>query len=133
MEILLVILLLIVLVIVVFHTSRDSVPLIKSRSDLDKQIRILYRQTARYAVASSQDESPVVKSLHANYAMGYLMALKDLATTEQFAKATGDNLLSFERKIASIQDASTVNLVGDCPTLIPEEDIGLLRAMYIAI
>jgi hypothetical protein len=126
MEILLVVLLLIVLVLVVFRTSTDNVP-------LDKQIRILYRQTARYAVASSQDESPVVKSLHANYAMGYLMALKDLATTEQFAKATGDNLLSFERKIASIQDASTVNLVGDCPELIPEEDPALLRAMYIAI
>jgi hypothetical protein len=126
MELLLVVLLLIVLVLVVFRTSTDNVP-------LDKQIRILYRQTARYAVASSQDESPVVKSLHANYAMGYLMALKDLATTEQFAKATGDNLLSFERKIASIQDASTVNLVGDCPELIPEEDPALLRAMYIAI
>jgi hypothetical protein len=65
--------------------------------------------------------------------MGYLMALKDLATTGEFARATGDNLISFERKIASIQDASTVNLVGDCPDLIPNEDPGLLRAMYIQI
>jgi hypothetical protein len=121
-----IILLLLVLVFVVFRTSSDGVP-------IDKQIRILYRQTARYAVASLQDESPVVKSLHANYAMGYLMALKDLATTGEFARATGDNLLSFERKIASIQDASTVNLVGDCPDLIPNEDPGLLRAMYIQI
>ena len=107
--------------------------LVPQRSDSNKQIRILYRQTARYAVASLQDESPVIKSLHANYAMGYLMALKDLSTTEQFARATKDNLLSFERKIASIQDASTVNLVGDCPDLIPNEDPGLLRAMYIQI
>ena len=125
------ILLLLILVFVVLRTDKslrdlDSVP-------LDKQIRILYRQTARYAVASLQDESPVVKSLHANYAMGYLMALKDLATTEQFARATKDNLLSFERKIAGIQDASTVNLVGDCPALVPDEDPGLLRAMYIRI
>jgi len=100
---------------------------------LEKQIRILYRQTARYAVASLQDESPVVKSLHANYAMGYLMALKDLATTGEFARATGDNLLSFERKITAIQDASTVNLVGDCQDLIPDVDPVLLRAMYIKI
>jgi Na+-transporting NADH:ubiquinone oxidoreductase subunit NqrC len=116
-----------VLVFVLFRTSSDGVV------PIDKQIRILYRQTARYAVASLQDESPVVKSLHANYAMGYLMALKDLATTGEFARATGDNLISFERKIASIQDASTVNLVGDCPDLIPNEDPGLLRAMYIQI
>jgi hypothetical protein len=126
MEALLILFLVLVLVFVVFRTSSNSIP-------LDKQIRILYRQTARYAVASLQDDSPVVKSLHANYAMGYLMALKDLATTEEFAKATGDNLLSFERKIAGIQDASTVNLVGDCPELIPNEDPGLLRAMYIQI
>jgi len=122
------VLILVIVLVLVFVVVRTSVPL-----DLDKQIRILYRQTARYAVASLQDDSPVVKSLHANYAMGYLMALKDLATTEQFARATNDNLLSFERKIASIQDASTVNLVGDCPDLIPNEDPGLLRAMYIEI
>lgn len=126
MELFLVVLLIFVLVIVVLRTDSSSVP-------LDKQIRILYRQTARYAVASLQDDSPVVKSLHANYAMGYLMALKDLATTEQFARATNDNLLSFERKIAAIQDASTVNLVGDCPVLVPDEDPALLRAMYIQI
>ena len=125
METVLILFLVLVLVFVVVlrPTSGDS----------DKQIRILYRQTARYAVASVQDDSPVVKSLHANYAMGYLMALKDLATTEEFAKATGDNLLSFERKIAGIQDASTVNLVGDCPALVPDEDPALLRAMYIQI
>jgi Na+-transporting NADH:ubiquinone oxidoreductase subunit NqrC len=126
-QILLILFIVLVLVFVLFRTSSDGVV------PIDKQIRILYRQTARYAVASLQDESPVVKSLHANYAMGYLMALKDLATTGEFARATGDNLLSFERKIASIQDASTVNLVGDCPDLIPNEDPGLLRAMYIQI
>ena len=119
--------LVILLVILVFLVFRES------SSDNGKQIRILYRQTARYAVASLQDDSAVIKTLHANYAMGYLMALKDLATTDQFARATGDNLLSFERKIAAIQDASTVNLVGDCPDLIPDVDPVLLRAMYIQI
>ena len=124
MEALLILFLVLVLVFIVIAPQR---------SDSDRQIRILYRQTARYAVASLQDDSPVVKTLHANYAMGYLMALKDLATTEQFARATGDNLLSFERKIAGIQDASTVNLVGECPDLMPDVDPGLLRAMYIQI
>jgi len=125
MEAVLILFLLLVLVFVVVFRPMSS--------DSDKQIRILYRQTARYAVASLQDDSAVIKTLHANYAMGYLMALKDLATTDQFARATGDNLLSFERKIAAIQDASTVNLVGDCPDLIPDVDPVLLRAMYIRI
>lgn len=121
-----VILLIIVLVFVALRIEPTN-------ADKGKQIRILYRQTARYAVASLQDDSPVVKSLHANYAMGYLMALKDLTTTGEFERATGDNIVSFERKITGIQDASTVNLVGDCPDLIPEQDPGLLRAMYIKI
>ena len=131
METVLILFLVLVLVFVVFRPDKSLRDL--DRVPLDKQIRILYRQTARYAVASVQDDSPVIRSLHANYAMGYLMALKDLATTEEFAKATGDNLLSFERKIAGIQDASTVNLVGDCPALVPDEDPALLRAMYIQI
>jgi hypothetical protein len=121
--------LIILLLVLVFLMLRKS----SSDNDINKQIRILYRQTARYAVASLQDDSAVIKTLHANYAMGYLMALKDLATTEQFARATGDNILSFERKIVAIQDASTVNLVGDCPDLIPDVDPKLLRAMYIQI
>jgi len=126
MELIVIFILLVLFVFVLVRTD-------KSLSDSDKQIRILYRQTARFAVASLQDDSSVFKTLHANYAMGYLMALKDLATTEQFARATNDNLLSFERKIAAIQDASTVNLVGDCPDLIPDVDPKLLRAMYIQI
>jgi len=79
-------------------------------------IQILYRQTARYAVASSQDEAAVIKVLHANYAMGYLLALKDL--------------LEFEQEIARIQDAATLSLVELCPELKPKENPELLKAMY---
>jgi len=119
-----VILLSIVALFVLFRTeSRDS----------DKQIRTLYRQAARFAFASTQDESSVIKTLHANYAMGYLLALKDIATASEFKRATGDNLASFEYKITRIQDSSTVNLVSECEELIPDEDPMLLRAMYIKI
>ena len=103
------------------------------RNNKDRDIRILYRQTARYAIASTQDDSPVIRTLHANYAMGYLLALKDIATTEEFARATGSNLLRFERKVAAIQDFSTVQLVSGCLSLIPPEDPELLKAMYIEI
>jgi hypothetical protein len=123
-ELVWVILLSIVALFVLFRTeSRDS----------DKQIRTLYRQAARFAFASTQDESSVIKTLHANYAMGYLLALKDIATASEFKRATGDNLASFEYKITRIQDSSTVNLVSECEELIPDEDPMLLRAMYIKI
>jgi len=123
-ELVWVILLSIVALFVLFRTeSRDS----------DKQIRTLYRQAARFAVASTQDESSVIKTLHANYAMGYLLALKDIATASEFKSATGADLASFEYKITRIQDSSTVNLVSECEELIPDQDPMLLRAMYIKI
>jgi hypothetical protein len=96
----------------------------------DETIRLLYRQAARYSVASMQDASEVIQVLHANYAMGYLLALKDLATGEDFERVTGEDLLVFERKIARIQDDATRRLVGDRPDLVPLEDETLLKAIY---
>lgn len=98
----------------------------------DETIRLLYRQAARYSVASMQDASEVIQVLHANYAMGYLLALKDLATGEDFERVTGVDLLVFERKIASIQDEATRRLVGDRPDLVPLEDETLLKAIYFS-
>jgi hypothetical protein len=93
-------------------------------------IQVLYRQSARYAVAAAQDASPIISTLHANYAMGYLLALKDVVTAEEFKKATGADLLNFEREIARIQDHATLRLVKGCPKLVPEENPNLLEAMY---
>jgi hypothetical protein len=90
----------------------------------------LYRQTARYAIASTQDESPVVRMLHANYAMGYLMALKDISDPEHFRRVTGIDLISFEHKVAQVQDAATLGIVSENPNLIPDQDPILLKAMY---
>ena len=105
--------------------------LFRTQTKLDDEgIRTLYRQTARYAVASTQDDSPVIQALHANYAMGYLMALKDISEPDQFRRVTGINLVTFERKVAQVQDAATLGLVADSPNLIPEQDPVLLKAMY---
>lgn len=93
-------------------------------------IQVLHRQAARYAVAASQDAHPIIAVLHANYAMGYLLALKDLTTSEEFKGATGQDLLNFEHEIARIQDGATLRLVKSSPGLIPEENPDLLRAMY---
>lgn len=93
-------------------------------------VQVLYRQSARYAVAASQDQAPIISVLHANYAMGYLLAIKDLVTAEEFKTATGTDLLNFEREIARIQDQATLRLVKGCPKLVPEENPELLEAMY---
>jgi hypothetical protein len=98
----------------------------------DELVRTLYRQAARYAVASIQDDAEVIQMLHANYAMGYLLALKDVASTEDFRRATGEDLNAFERKIAQIQDAATTRIIKDRPDLRPLEDPTLMRAIYFS-
>lgn len=102
----------------------------KRTPHISNPVQILYRQAARYAVASSQDEAAIIKVLHANYSMGYLLALKDLVPADEFKRITGKDLLEFEQEIARIQDAATLALVKTCPDLTPNEDPELLKAMY---
>jgi hypothetical protein len=104
--------------------------LLRQVSPLEEQIMTLYRQAARYAVASLQDESDVIRILHANYAMGYLMALKDIATDTEIEKITGVNRVVFEDKISKIQDTATKSLIAGREDLVPLKDEILLGAIY---
>lgn len=96
----------------------------------EKAVWTLYRQAARYVVASLQDESEVIRVLHANYAMGYLLALKDVTTEAEFQRITGERLAEFEDKVVAAQDVATMKLVKQRPDLVPLRDEMLLRAIY---
>lgn len=104
------------------------------KSSINKRLRdailVLYRQTARWSAASLQDDSPLIKVLHANYGAGYLWALKDIVTAEEFRKITGVNLQVFENKIINIHDSATKNLVDKCKDLNFVKDQLILNAMY---
>jgi hypothetical protein len=92
----------------------------------EANIRTLLRQTARWSAASSQDESPIVALLHANYGAGYLWALKDIATGNEIKKATGVEINEFEKKIISIQDMATKKVSGLCPQFYSKLNTELL-------
>ena len=96
----------------------------------DQAVRSLYRQSARYVVASLQDESEVIRVLHANYAMGYLLAIKDVTTDVDFERITGERLTDFEDKVVAAQDVATKLLIKQRPDLMPLKDEMLVRAIY---
>lgn len=96
----------------------------------DKSILILYRQSARWAAAAIQDESAIFKVLHANYATGYLWALKDIVSNSQFKEITGQDFLEFESEIVKVQDTATKKLTETCKPLIFAENPILYKAMY---
>lgn len=100
------------------------------KNEFDNAVYTLYRQSARYALAADQDEEEIIRVLHANYATGYLWAIKDIVTGQDFKRITGEDLLTFENKIVSIQDKSTLKLVQKCKDLIPKQDMAILKAVY---
>ena len=93
-------------------------------------IETLYRQCARWAVASDQDDNDIIRLLHANYAAGYLWAIKDIVSTDEFKNIIGEDFLSFEEKITAIQDEATRRVVSKCKTVIPTSEKQLLDAIY---
>ena len=116
----------ILFILFVFFTKS----LYTTNKNLDNIVMTLYRQTARWALASVQDNSEIIRVLHANYATGYLWAIKDIISTQEFERITGENFLQFQNKIVSIQDEATKKLVDICKPLMFIDDKTLFRAMY---
>ena len=81
----------------------------------EKSIKTLIRQSARWAVAAGQDESPMIACLHANYAAGYLWALRDIATDQEIEQFGEIDVLKFKKKIIDVQDKATKYAAFKCP------------------
>ncbi len=90
-------------------------------------INKLVRQTARWATAASQDDNPVIEVLHANYAAGYLWALKDIATNNDIESATKIDMKKFQKNVVEIQDKANKKLVKLCPNFIKTDNIYLAK------
>ena len=73
------------------------------------------RGSARWALASKQDKSPLVAVLHANYGCAYLWALKDVFNDYEIKSATGIDVIEFQNKITDIQDNATKRMTKLCP------------------
>ena len=86
------------------------------RGPSQKPVNILIRQASRWSVAAQQDKSPMISLLHANYAVGYLGALEDIASEREIERVIGvGNLPTFRKKIIDIQDKSTKAVSNACP------------------
>ncbi len=90
-------------------------------------IKILARQCSRWAVAATQDKSPIIALLHANYAAGYLWALKDIATDNEIEEVLNTDMKIFIKKIMTIQDASSKLVSSKCPEFLGDIDLELAR------
>lgn len=101
-----------------------------------RTIRILARQTIRWATASIQDSEPIVAVLHANYASGFAQALRQVASDSAIQRATGLDAQALEARVVAIQDRVTERLMARCPKLRPRLPVavpGRLREGLIGL
>ena len=90
-----------------------------AKKNLNKIIKILVRQAARWSTAALQDKSDLIAVLHANYGAGYLWALKDIASKSDIEQAANINFNRFESDIVNTMDIVTKNLIKTCPDFAP--------------
>ena len=112
----------ILLIFALFLGSRSTIKNDK-KSIIDKMIR----QSARYATAAEQDESPVVAVLHANYSAAYFYALTEIASHDEIHAATGIDVKKFKEHMIRVQDDTTRKIIDACPEFRGDTDIFLAR------
>lgn len=80
-----------------------------------QKVNKLIRQTARWAAAAEQDENAYIANLHATYALGYLMALREIYTDEVINKLSNVDVRMLETQVTNIMDGAVKKLVNVCP------------------
>jgi hypothetical protein len=88
-------------------------------------IKKLVQQAAKWATMAQQDESPIIAMLHANYAVGYLWALKDIARPGDISREAGIDPQQFEEHIINMQSGVTKKVLKQCPEMAGEIDLYL--------
>lgn len=89
---------------------------------LHNNIIKLVRQTSRWSMAAKQDKNSLIEMLHANYGVGFLYALKNIATTDQIESATDIDMKKFEKEIMKIQKDAVARVSQRCPNFNPISD-----------
>ena len=99
--------------------------LFRKKTDNGYLINKLLKRSAKWATTAQQDDSPILSVLHSNYAVGYLFALRDIATPDEILKSTGIEIVQFEEHILNLQDSVTKKVVKKCPEFAGEIDFYL--------
>jgi hypothetical protein len=99
----------------------------KDNKNNDTKIHAILRGSSRFSLASLQDKSPLIALLHANYGTGYFWALRDAFTDKEITKSTGLDIVEYQKKITTIQDNITKNIIKLCPNFATELDLNLAK------
>ena len=108
----------IILLIIILYVAYNYMNK-KMNSHKNDTIKTLMRQSARWVMASNQDRNPIIALQHANLGVGYLSALRDIATDEEIEAVSGVNVQKFKSEIIKEQSAITKHVIKLCPKTGP--------------
>ncbi len=84
----------------------------------------LFHQMSRWSTASKQDTNPIIKVLHANYGVGFMMALQTISGDEELGRMVGvDDIRKLFDEVQLIQSKATIELAKECPHITPDTDL----------
>lgn len=96
-----------------------------ARRGKTKTIDTLMKRSAKYATMAQQDGSPLHSVVHANHAMAYLTAAKDLASEQEIHSATGIDMQEFKKRVYGVQSEVTRKTLEQCPQFKGDVDLYL--------
>ena len=91
------------------------------KASFNKIVQIMVTQASRWSIASLSDKNPFISNLHANYGVGYLMAMRSFASDSEIKAATGVDIIKFENEVVNAQRKASQKLMKTCPGIIPME------------
>ena len=95
------------------------------KPNIDTQIKTLTQKAAQWATTAQQDTSPYLSVMHSNYATGYLMSLKDIASSREVHRVTGIDFTTFEQHILNVQEMVNNRLKDKVPEFSGEVNLYL--------
>ena len=92
------------------------------RSTKGPDMKKMVKQCAKWATTAQQDASLLTGMTHANYAMGYLMSLKELSSPSEIHRQTGVDFKKFEEHINNVQEMLNQRALKKYPDISGETD-----------
>ena len=88
-------------------------------------IKTLVKKCAKWATTAQQDASLLTGVTHANYAMGYLLMLKDISSPSEIHRKTGIDFKKFEEHITNVQEMMNQRALKKYPDISGDTDLYL--------
>jgi hypothetical protein len=80
----------------------------------EQLVKKLLKKSAQLSVESTQDSDPIVSVQKANYAIGYLDAIRDIMPEQEIVSLTGVDMVKFTTELNRIQSNNLTNLSNKC-------------------